>query len=43
LTVKIGELLELFVMVIVMGIVVIFAVEEVEAQLMPEINWKKKN
>jgi len=41
--VKFGELLELFVMVIVMGIVVIFVVEEVEAQLMPEINWKKKD
>lgn len=41
--VKFGELLELFVMLIVMGIVVIFVVEEVEAQLMPEINWKKKD
>lgn len=40
--VKFGELLELFVMLIVMGIVVIFVVEEVEAQLMPEINWKKR-
>ncbi|GES83023.1 hypothetical protein GLOIN_2v1781828 [Rhizophagus clarus] len=43
LMVKIDELLELFVTMIVMGIVMIFVVEEVEAQLMPEINWKKKD